>query len=350
MKKEALLYETLANGKVRCHTCQRRCIIGEGERGYCLTRINQGGRLYSLIYGEVASISINPIEKKPVYHFFPGSRWLSLGALGCNFRCPGCQNWELSHAKIDEKGRATHFLPPEELINLAKRHGCLGISWTFNEPTIWFEYTLEGAKLAKEQGLYTNYVTNGYITPEALDVIGPYLDVFRVDIKAFSSESYRRIAHIEDFTGILTVTKQAKQKWNMWVEVVTNITPGYNDDEAELQELASWISQELGKSTPWHLTRFFPHLELSHLNPTPIATLERAYQIAKEKGLEYVYLGNVPNHPNENTYCPHCGKLLIQRSIFDVVRYELDRGRCPNCKAEIPGKYENLEEVQNVLS
>ncbi|GAI03422.1 unnamed protein product, partial [marine sediment metagenome] len=177
MIREALLYDKLEGEKVRCNTCPRHCVLGEGQKGFCFTRQNQGGRLFTLIYGEVASRSVNPIEKKPVFHFYPGSRWLSLGALGCNFRCPGCQNWELSHAK----GGAAEYISPQDLVSLAKKYGCLGISWTFNEPTIWLEYTLDGAKLAKEQGLYTNYVTNGYITREALDTIGPYLDVFRVD-------------------------------------------------------------------------------------------------------------------------------------------------------------------------
>jgi pyruvate formate lyase activating enzyme len=337
MAREALLYDTLADGKVRCGICQRRCIIGEGERGYCHTRENQGGKLYSLVYGEVASISINPIEKKPVFHFYPGSRWLSLGTLGCNFRCPGCQNWELSHAEI--RGEGTRFLSPEELIQLAQQHDCLGISWTFNEPTIWFEYTLDGAKLAKEKGLYTNYVTNGYITPQALDLLAPYLDVFRVDVKGFSQEAYHRLANISDFRGVLQSTKRAKQNWGMHVEVVTNVIPGYNDDEEQLRGLASWIRRELGEGTPWHITRFFPHLRLLHLEPTPIATLKRGLEIAREEGLHYAYLGNVPGHSGENTYCHRCGSLLVQRFIFDVKQYNLEGSRCRYCGAEIPGSF-----------
>jgi pyruvate formate lyase activating enzyme len=186
--------------------------------------MNQRGKLYSLIYGEVASVSINPIEKKPVFHFFPGSRWLSLGTLGCNFRCPGCQNWELSHAEVGQGG--TSYLSPEGLVQLARQHHCLGISWTFNEPTIWFEYTLDGAKLAKEQSLYTNYVTNGYITPEALDSVGPYLDVFRVDVKGFSQQAYSKLANIGDFSRVLETTKRAKEKWGMHVDSGNQCDPG----------------------------------------------------------------------------------------------------------------------------
>jgi pyruvate formate lyase activating enzyme len=336
MVREALLYDKLENQKVRCNTCPRHCVLGEEQKGFCFTRQNQGGRLFTLIYGEVASLSVNPIEKKPVFHFYPGSRWLSLGALGCNFRCPGCQNWELSHSR----GGTANYLSPEELISLAKRYHCLGISWTFNEPTIWLEYTLGGAKLAKEQGLYTNYVTNGYITREALDTIGPYLDVFRMDMKGFSRTSYGRTAHISDFAPILEAAKRAKKEWGMHVELVTNITPGYNDDEEELRGIACWIRDELGAYTPWHITRFFPHLELSHLDPTPIATLERAAEIAREEGLGYVYLGNLPAHRGENTYCHHCGRLVIKRRAFDLLEYNLRKGRCRYCDTPIPGKFD----------
>ena len=335
MTREALLYERLEGGKVRCNTCPRRCLLAPGKKGFCFTRQNQGGRLFTLIYGQVASLSINPIEKKPVFHFYPGSRWLSLGALGCNFRCPGCQNWELSHSR----GGAASYLSPEELVSLAKSHGCLGISWTFNEPTLWLEYTIDGARLAKEQGLFTNYVTNGYITAEALDAIGPYLDVYRVDIKGFSHDCYRRIAHIPDFTPILEAAKRARQTWGMHVEVVTNVTPGFNDSEAELRGIASWIRTELGADTPWHITRFFPHFELAHLEPTPLATLERGRQIAGEEGLQFVYLGNLPGGSGEDTYCPHCRQLLVKRRIFDVLEYNLKDGRCRYCNATVPGRF-----------
>lgn len=335
MIREALLYERLADGKVRCNTCPRHCLLGEGKKGFCFTRQNLGGRLYSLVYGEVASLSINPIEKKPVFHFYPGSRWLSLGALGCNFRCPGCQNWELSHSR----GRASEYMAPQELVSMAKRHGCLGISWTFNEPTIWLEYTIDGARLARKQGLFTNYVTNGYITAEALDAIGPYLDIYRVDIKGFSSGSYGGMAHIPGFVPILEATKRAKKRWGMHVEMVTNLTPGYNDDESELRGIACWIREELGANTPWHITRFFPHLNLSHLGPTPLATMERGRQIAQEEGLHYVYLGNLPGGSGENTYCHRCGRLLVKRQVFDVVEYNLKAGRCCYCNASIPGRF-----------
>ncbi len=336
MEKEAYLYTGLADGKVICLTCQRRCVISEGKKGWCHTRMNKGEMLYSLIYGEVSSLSINPIEKKPVFHFYPGSRWLSLGSVGCNFRCPGCQNWDISHWKVGTM--YTEYLPPEELVLKAKSTGCIGISWTFNEPALWFEYTLDGARLARAQGLYTNYVTNGFITGEALEAIAPFLDVYRVDIKAFSDRTYLRSGHIKGFEGILEITKKAKE-YGMHVECVTNVTPGFNDNKTELRDIASWIKISLGPETPWHVTRFYPHHKLSHLSSTPISDLERAWMIGKEEGLWYVYLGNVPGHRWENTYCHECGELLIERYIFEIIRNKVEKGRCPKCGTLIPGRF-----------
>ncbi len=336
---ETILYEKLRGKRVRCNICQRRCAIKEGERGYCRTRVNREGKLFSQIYGMVSSIMISPAEKKPFFHFYPGSRWLSVGSFGCNFRCPGCQNWDIAHSDVGDDLKTARYISPVELVNIAKERNCLGISWTYNEPTLWFEYTLDGAKLAKINKLYTNYVTNGFITAEALDLIGPYLDVFRVDLKGFSKETYRKIANVEDFTGILEVIKRAKEKWKMHIEIVTNIIPEYNDDEEELREMARWIKNELGKDTPWHVTRFFPHLDLSYLKPTPIKKLEKIREMGFNEGLQYVYLGNVPDHPGENTYCPNCGELLIQRSVFDIKKFVLIDNKCPNCKTVISGKF-----------
>lgn len=337
MKKETIFYEKIGDNKVRCNTCQRRCIISDGKTGWCMTRVNEGGVLYSLIYGEVSSVSVNPIEKKPVFHFYPGSRWLSLGTLGCNFRCPGCQNWDIAHWKGGGL-RGTEYISPEKEIELAIREKCVGLSWTFNEPAIWFEYTLDSARLAKEKGLYTNYVTNGFITEEAFDCIAPILDVYRVDIKGFSEDTYMRTGHIKDFKGILRIAEKAK-RIGMHVECVTNVAPGFNDNEIELKGIASWIKNNLGPDTPWHVTRFYPHLELSHLPPTPISTLEKAYSIGKEEGLFYVYLGNCPGHRYENTYCHNCNELLIKRYIFDIVENKIKGGSCTKCNTVIPGRF-----------
>jgi pyruvate formate lyase activating enzyme len=336
MKKETLLYEKLDKNKIRCGVCQRRCVIAISCAGWCRTRVHEGGRLYSLIYGEVSSLSINPIEKKPVFHFYPGSSWLSAGSVGCNFRCPGCQNWEIAHW---EKGEMlTEYISPEDLVRRAKHAACKGISWTFNEPVLWLEYTIDSAKLAKEEGLYTNYVTNGFISDDAFDLIAPFLDVYRVDIKAFSDETYMRMGHTKKFKGILLIAEKAK-KCGMHLELVTNVTPGYNDSKDELRRIASWIKEHLGPDTPWHVTRFYPHLKLSHLSPTPVGVLERARSIGKEEGLWYVYIGNVPGHKWENTYCHSCGTLLIERYVFDILKNRIQSGKCPECEAPIPGRF-----------
>lgn len=336
MKKETLLYDRHESGSVTCRTCQRRCEIPLDKTGWCRTRINIDGSLYSLIYGEVSSLSINPIEKKPVYHFLPGSKWFSLGSLGCNFRCPGCQNWEIAHWR--EGTMASTFLSPADSVTAAKENGCAGISWTFNEPTLWFEYTLDGAKLARAQGLFTNYVTNGAITAEAFDILMPFLDVYRVDIKGFSAETYKKIGHLPSFKEILAVTLKAKE-CGIHVEVVTNIIPGINDDSNELRHIAAWIRDDLGPETPWHVSRFFPHHQLGHLPATPVAKLEEARCIGKETGLLYVYLGNVPGHQWENTYCHKCEALLIERFVFDITQNKVQNGKCPYCGTLIPGRF-----------
>lgn len=339
--KEALLYEKLDNKKVKCNVCERRCIVKLSNRGYCQTRINLNGKFYSLIYGMVSTWMCSPIEKKPMFHFYPGSRALSLGSLGCNFRCPGCQNYDIAHTNPEivegwKTPKGTQYIPAEESVEMALKYKCDGISWTYNEPTLWFEYTLDSAKFAKGKGLYTNYVTNGYITPEALDIIGKYLDSFRVDVKGFRKETYQKIAKVTNFEKILEVTESAKHKWKMHVEIVTNIIPTYNDDEEELKDIASWIYKNLGRDTPWHVTAFVPHLYLSHLNSTPVKILENAKKIGEEKGLRFVYIGNIPGHPGENTYCPDCKKLLIERKLYEILSCHIQNGKCGYCKEKIP--------------
>ncbi|MEJ2699092.1 MAG: AmmeMemoRadiSam system radical SAM enzyme [Desulfuromonadales bacterium] len=336
MKREALLYQRHDGGAVTCLACQRRCLIPQGRTGWCRTRVNEGGRLFSLIYGEVSSASVNPIEKKPVFHFLPGTRWLSLGSVGCNFRCPGCQNWEIAHWR--EGPMYTEYIAPEKSVAMAEAKGCAGISWTFNEPSLWWEYTLDAAKIAGEKGLYTNYVTNGTLTAEAFDRLAPFLDVYRVDIKGFSQKTYRALGHLTSFSDILRITEKAKEN-GMHVEVVTNVIPAINDSDGELRDIAAWIRDALGPETPWHLTRYYPQFRLQDVPPTPVARLESAREIGREAGLWYVYLGNVPGHEGENTWCHHCGTLLIERFIFEIVENRLVNGRCPQCGTAIPGRF-----------
>ena len=340
---ETILYDKLEDNKVRCNICRHRCMVPIGKYGYCRTRMNRDGILYTLIFGRVSSFNANPIEMKPLFHFFPGSLCFSMGTSGCNFRCPGCQNWEISRMSVEESGAGTEKITPEESIALAVRYKCQGISWTFNEPAIWLEYTIDGAKRAKEKGLYTAYVTNGFITPEGLDSISPYLDAFRVDIKGFSEETYKKISSVSAWSGVLDSAKRAKHTHNMHVECVTNVTHGINDDENELLEMAQWIRDELGPDTPWHITRFYPHLDFSNIPITPISNLERIRRRGLDAGLRYVYLGNVPGHPGENTYCYTCKEMLIERKGYLVMKFNIKNGRCPECGTEIAGIFSAFE-------
>ena len=329
--KEALLSENFPNGIIRCNICQRRCQISEGGVGYCRTKINYQGRLFDTIYGVISSAAADPIEKKPVFHYKPGSMVFSVGTLGCNFRCVFCQNWQIAYADSVEsaEGLCKTGITPVILVQMAKDDGCDGIAWTYNEPGIWLNYTLDCAKLCKEHGLYTVYVTNGYATPEHLDMIAPYLDVYRVDIKSMDDDFYRKLIKVPSVQGVLDVTIRAKIEWGMHVECVTNIIPGWNDSEDNLSRTAKWIAENLGVNTPWHITRFFPYGELSHISPTPPETLEAAVRIGKQSGLEFVYLGNYQTQTGENTYCPKCGNLVIERYGYMTQTTGLnDSGRC----------------------
>lgn len=340
--KEAMLYEKLADNMVKCNLCPWRCAIHPGKGGFCGVRQNIDGKLFSLIYGKTSSVAADPIEKKPLFHFYPGSKVLSFGTFGCNMRCGHCQNWQISHVVmikgVDpkktyyvEREPMTEYISPERAVELAKENGCQGIAWTYNEPTIWFEYTYDVAKLAKEAGLYTVYVTNGYITPEALDTIAPYLDAYRLDIKGFNNDFYFKLAKIKDFKPILEAGIRAKKKWNMHVEVITLVIPTMNDDDKQLKDIAEWIVKNLGDDVPWHVTRFVPYLEYSHLPTTPVKTLERAQKIGYDAGLKYVYVGNVPGHPGENTYCPKCKKILVERIGYGVGAKNISESKCKFC-------------------
>ncbi|MFC1892611.1 AmmeMemoRadiSam system radical SAM enzyme, partial [Chloroflexota bacterium] len=336
-------YEKLVYSRVRCHTCQWYCNIAPGEFGVCRMYRNQDGVLYNMNYAQASSVAVDPIEKKPLLHFFPGSLVFSVGGWGCNFHCMGCQNWQISCPAFDEPWRGSREILPQAAVEQAKRTGCLGIAWTYNEPSVWFEYTLDSARLAKENNLYTVYVTNGYLSPEALDTIGPYLDAWRVDIKGFTDPLYRRLARTSRWRGILDVAERAKDKWNMHVEVVTNVIPTMNDDDQQLEGIANWIRDELGALTPWHVTRFYPQHNMLDLPPTPVSTLEHACEIGHKAGLEFIYAGNVPGHSSENTICYRCGKLIVQRYGYQTQVAGLDNSRCRFCGAELNFRTSRVE-------
>ncbi|MFC2035579.1 AmmeMemoRadiSam system radical SAM enzyme [Chloroflexota bacterium] len=332
---EALLYEKLPNSRVQCITCQWHCRLGPDKFGVCGMYQNRGGTLYNLNYAVVSSVARDPIEKKPLFHFFPGSLAFSLGTLGCNLRCEHCQNWEISFADSKTMLRSCQEMQPQTAVTLAKSYQCHSIAWTYNEPSIWFEYTLDSAKLAKESNLYTVYVTNGYLSPEALDTIGPYLDVWCVDIKGFSDSFYRKLTKVSCWQEILEITKRAKTRWGMHVEVITNIIPTMNDDDQQLEDLANWIRDELGELTPWHVTAFRPNHNMMHLPSTPISTLEHAYDIGQKAGLKFIYTGNVPGHKSENTICYSCGKLVVERFGYQTKVVGLEDSRCRFCGVEL---------------
>lgn len=333
--REAIIYQRLPDFKVKCGTCQWRCRINPGHYGACGMYTNIEGVEYNLNYPFVSSMAVDPIEKKPLFHFYPGTLCFSLGTLGCNFHCKHCQNWEISTPDHNSIAGMCREVKPEETIKMAQRSGCRGIAWTYNEPTIWFEYTMESARLARVAGLYTVYVTNGYATPETLDTIGPYLDAWRVDIKGFSDRFYREVAGVPRWREILDVTKRAREKWNMHVEAVTNIIPTMNDDEEQLTALAQWIKDELGELTPWHVTRFYPQHKLTHLPPTPISTIEKACAIGKKVGLKFVYSGNVPGHESESTYCYNCNNLIVKRTGYQTQLIGLADSHCKFCGKDL---------------
>ncbi len=332
MLKEGVLFDQLADNKARCNICEHRCRIREGRLGFCGTRKNINGKIHTIIYNTVSSEAVDPIEKKPLYHFLPDTLSYSLGSIGCNFQCEHCQNWSISQITL---GQAyTKEITPQEAVRYALAAGCRSISWTYNEPAIWHEYTYDSAVLAKKAGLKTVYVTNGYITPEALRRIAPYLDAYRVDIKSFSEEFYREICSAR-LASVLASTKLAKDL-GMHIEVVTLIIAGRNDSPGEITQLVKWVHDNLGVDTPVHFTRFHPMYKMETEAATPIRTLEMAYDIAKKEGMRFVYLGNVPGHKYENTYCPECNALLIDRTGFTIRGYNIKDSKCPKCGEKIP--------------
>lgn len=328
--REALLWEPDGD-RVHCLLCPHDCRIAEGGRGICGVRENEGGVLRALTYGLVSSVAVDPIEKKPVFHYRPGTLALSLGSVGCSMRCSHCQNWQISRSRPGEEDAHLDRLPAAEVAELALEHGCEGVAFTYNEPVVWIEYVLDAARVAKEAGLYTVMVTNGYITASGLDLIGECIDVWRVDVKGFSDRTYHELCKARSVRPVLEAAERAQERWSMHVEVVTNVIPTVNDDEDTLRGIAGWIRTALGPETPWHITRFFPYLELGHLPPTPIATLEQARAIGAEEGLHFVFLGNVQEPGGEDTVCPGCGKVVIGRRGFSVTGSSTRDGACANC-------------------
>ena len=324
----AELWET-AGDKVHCLLCPHSCVIASGKVGWCGVRRNDDGALVAVTYGRVSSIAVDPIEKKPVFHFHPGTTALSVGSVGCSMKCGHCQNWQISRAASD--GPSLRAIEPAELVRLAEENGCGGLAFTYNEPVIWAEYVRDCGTLAHEHGLYSVMVTNGYITEEGLDFVAPALDVWRVDVKGMTDEAYRHLCRVPSVEPVLRQAERAKNVHGLHVEVVTNVVPGVNDDDEQLKALTAWIAGSLGPDTPWHVTRFFPYLEFADIPATPIATLKRARDIGREAGLRFIYLGNVVDEGGEDTVCPVCETVVVRRDGYEVLEDSSEKGACPKC-------------------
>jgi pyruvate formate lyase activating enzyme len=331
--KEAMLWEKLGRDRVHCFLCAHHCHINEGKKGICQVRRNRGGVLFSQTYGRIIAEHVDPVEKKPLYHFYPGSSAYSISAPGCNFRCLWCQNWEISQEPREEQLVFGPETPPEDVVADAVRTHCRSIAYTYTEPTMFTEYALDCARLAREAGVANVYVTNGFMTAEMLDAFYPYLDAANVDLKAFRDATYQELIGGKLQPVLDTLLKLKSQ--GVWVEVTTLIIPGVNDSEAELGDIARFLAENLGPDTPWHVSRFFPTYKLTDVAPTPLDTLRLAEEIGRAAGVRYVYVGNA--RANGDTLCHACGHLLIRRTGFSVVANEVREGRCPACGAAIAG-------------
>jgi len=327
--REAMLYERLDDGSVRCGLCAHRCRIRPGNRGVCGVRENREGTLYSLVYGQAVSAAVDPIEKKPLYHYLPGTQAFSIATVGCNFRCDFCQNADISQSPKERKGweRWARTLPPETVVDLACQRGCASIAYTYTEPTVFFEYACDTAVLATPRGLKNIFVTNGYMTPEALDVIGENLHAANVDLKSFRDEFYRRVCGGRLQPVLDTIQKMHRD--GVWVEVTTLLIPGENDDDDELRDIARFLAG-ISSDIPWHVSRFIPHYRMLDHPPTPVASIRQAVEIGYAEGLHYVYAGNVPGDSYEHTRCPNCHEVVIHRRGYWIDN-RLDGDRCPAC-------------------
>jgi len=334
--KEALLYEKLGKGLVRCYLCAHFCRIKDKGFGCCGVRQNIGGTLFTHSYGKIVAAHVDPVEKKPLYHFLPGSFSFSIAAAGCNFRCGFCQNWQISQ-ELDI-GAQTREVAPKEIVEAALNNKCRSISYTYTEPTIFFEYALDTARLAKVNGLRNVFVTNGYMTEEALLMIKPYLDASNIDLKFFKEESYGRICKAALQPVLDTIKLMLRLK--VWVEITTLVIPDENDSDEELKGIAGFIAG-LDKNIPWHISRFHPDYNFTDYPVTPESTLERAQKIGESAGLKFIYIGNLPGF-NSDTYCPECKKLLIKREFFSISGNNMKEGRCSFCAQGIPGIFEGF--------
>lgn len=331
--REAMYYTRLDRDRVRCDLCNRSCLITSGKRGFCRNRENRQGKLYSVVYGRPSAIHVDPVEKEPQHHMLPGTEMLSIGTAGCNFRCLHCHNWHLSQRSIEEIG-LYYELTPRQIVDQALKLGVRTISSTYNEPTVFYEYVLDIARTARGEGLKILWHSNGYIQPAPLKELLGHTDAVTIDLKGFSRKAYdNSSAELEPVLRTLVEIKQS----GTWLEVVNLVIPGLNDSRPEIQELCEWVRDNLSSEVPLHFSRFFPNYRLTTLPPTPVDILESAYETAREVGLHYVTLGNVPGHEYNSTFCPQCGKTLIRRIHFSIAENHIENGACAFCGHGIPG-------------
>ena len=333
--KEALYYKKLKNSIVNCNLCPTNCVIKPDSFGNCGARKNIDGTLYSLVYAKPVSIAVDPIEKKPLYHFLPGSYSLSIGTLGCNLHCLQCQNYDISQKKADQLNLKE--VKPEEIVDEAIKNNCKSISYTYNEPTIFYEYALETAKLAREKGLKNIMVTNGYIQKEPLKELYPLIDAANIDLKSLDEDFYTKICKVK-LQPILDSIKEIK-KIGTWIELTNLIIPEHNDKPEQIEKLVKWVKENLGTQVPLHFSAFYPTYKLMDAPRTPPETLMKAKEIALKQGLKYVYLGNIQLKDSGNTYCPHCQKLVIERGNFEVYKNKIKKDSCPFCNKKIDGVF-----------
>ena len=329
----ASYYTSLDRGDIRCELCPKQCRVPEGKRGFCKVRENRAGKFYTLVHGNPCAFHLDPIEKNPFFHVLPATTSLSLATAGCNFECKFCQTWEISQASPEDV--YSFDITPEMVVKRAGQMGARSVAYTFVEPVIFYEYLIEIGALAKKAGLLSLIHSNGFINPEPLRNLCPVLDAANIDLKGFNEEFYRDLCGGE-LAPVLETLKILKQE-RVYLEITNLIIPTKNDEMPLVREMCLWIKRELGPDTPIHFTRFYPLYKLKNLPPTPVSTLERARAAALSAGLEYVYVGNVPGHAGENTFCPKCGKMLIQRIGYMVGRMNLNDGRCQYCGHPIPG-------------
>lgn len=333
---ESKLYQKLKENKVKCETCEQKCALAPGDFGLCGVRKNEEGTLRVLNYGKAISLSVDPIEKKPLYHFLPGSRSFSVATVGCNFSCDFCQNASISQIHAQERKLPGKKRSPKEIVKKAKENGCESIAYTYTEPTIFFEYALDIMKEAKKKGLKNVWVTNGYMSKKTLAKISPYLDGAAVDLKSFSNDFYQKRCKAT-LKPVVRNLKEIKKK-DIWLEVITLIVPDENDTSEEIKSIAEFIKEKLGASTPWHLSRFRPAHKMKNKSPTKPEKIKQAYQAGKEAGLKYVYAANVKLPKLTDTYCPNCDEVVVERTGFRA-QVLAKAGRCPNCNEKIAGMW-----------